>query len=204
MRHRLGLDCGEHGSPYNGGDESSAVGCERTATHRDHGCRRGSWVKGAPRFISTPLAGWEMRQVARKYICESCGKVSSTSASPHCCGHSMRRLELDHYFRVCHWTKQRRLDWLAQGGPDRQPDDPRAVAATFLQQHSCPTCSWSFVNVRGADLSRGHTPKYRCPPPHPTCWQIRCPRCSAWINLAVRFDKVWPEAGSTVPVRRRT
>jgi hypothetical protein len=142
----------------------------------------------------------QTQRLSRHYICDSCGTVTSTpQQSPACCDHTMRILSLDRYARVCHWSKKRRLQWLANGGPDRKPDDPRMVAASFLRRCSCPDCNNPFDWVQINDFSRGHTPKFRCTPPHPTCWQVRCVQCNAWVNLAVRFDKVWPVAGSVEP-----
>ena len=141
---------------------------------------------------NTNLAFPRRGTLRSRFICTCCGSVKTVKAeSATCCGKSMLRLKDDHYHRICHWTKIRRLDWIADDGPNREPDDPRVIAASYLQKRTCPNCSFQFANIRASDLSRGLSPMFRCHPPVPTCWEMNCPNCNACINLAVRFDKVW-------------
>jgi hypothetical protein len=79
---------------------------------------------------------------------------------------------------------------------DMAETDARADVVAHLDRHRCAACRGPLSAVAAADVTRSpYSPKFRCWPPHPTCWQLHCPGCGQHIVVAVRKGKAWPITG---------
>jgi hypothetical protein len=74
--------------------------------------------------------------------------------------------------------------------------DCRADVVAYLDRRRCAACRTSLSAVGIADITRSsNAPKFRCWPPHPTCWELRCSGCAQYFLIAVRTGKSWPITG---------
>jgi hypothetical protein len=81
------------------------------------------------------------------------------------------------------------------------PDSPAHVVA-YLDRRRCVECGTSLSSVFAADVTRSqHSPKWRCSPPPPTCWEFVCPGCEERITIWVRKGKAGPLYPSRVSRR---
>ena len=72
-----------------------------------------------------------------------------------------------------------------------EKDSPADVIA-FLARRKCGVCRFSLGTLTVASVSRSpYSPKFRCLPPIPTCWNIACPGCGQSIMVCVRKGKAW-------------
>jgi hypothetical protein len=87
------------------------------------------------------------------------------------------------------------------------PDSPADVVA-YLDRRRCGECGTPLGSITAVEVSRSqHSPKWRCWPPHPTCWDFACPGCGQQITIWVRKGKAGPLYPSRVSRRspqRRT
>ena len=73
--------------------------------------------------------------------------------------------------------------------------DARADVVAYLDRRWCTACR-APLSVAVSEVTRSlYSPKFRCWPPHPTCWQLRCPGCGQEIIIAVRKGKAWSITG---------
>jgi hypothetical protein len=73
-----------------------------------------------------------------------------------------------------------------------EPDSPADVVA-YLDRRRCDVCRAELGSVPSAAVSRSrHSPKWRCWPPPPTCWELVCPACGQQITIWVRKGKAGP------------
>ena len=74
--------------------------------------------------------------------------------------------------------------------------EARADVVAYLDRRKCAVCRSTLSSVTVADVTRSlYSPIFRCPFPHPTCWQFCCPRCGQHIIIATRKGKSWPIDG---------
>jgi hypothetical protein len=75
--------------------------------------------------------------------------------------------------------------------------DPRPNVVAYLDRRRCVACRAPLGGVTVGDVTRSpNSPKFRCWPPHPTCWQVACPECGQHIVIAVRNGKAWALHGA--------
>jgi len=76
---------------------------------------------------------------------------------------------------------ERERDGGAGDTPSRLESDPavaRAAVLSCLHSRRCPACHAPFSWVSGGDLRRQpRAARYRCLPPLPTLWHVRCRGC---------------------------
>jgi hypothetical protein len=80
---------------------------------------------------------------------------------------------------------------------DAEPEiDARPEVIAYLERRKCADCRSPLSSIVVADITRSlHSPVFRCWPPHPTCWQFRCPGCGQDIVVASRKGKCWSITG---------
>src|SRR5262245_39620533 len=84
------------------------------------------------------------------------------------------------------------MDKMGSDKLQQAADSPADVVA-YLDRRRCGQCGTSLGSVSTSEilLSRHH-PKWRCPWPHPTCWDFSCPTCGQAITIWVRKGKAGP------------
>jgi hypothetical protein len=82
-----------------------------------------------------------------------------------------------------------------------EPDSPEDVVA-YLDRRKCGACRTPLGSITVAAVSRSrYSPKFRCFPPAPTCWEFSCPGCGQQVVICVRRGKAWPLYPSLVSRR---
>lgn len=74
--------------------------------------------------------------------------------------------------------------------------DARADVVAYLDRRKCGQCRSSLSSVAIDDVARTPlTCVYRCFPPVPTWWTLRCPGCGQDLVIAARKGKCWRTRG---------
>jgi hypothetical protein len=73
---------------------------------------------------------------------------------------------------------------------------------TYLDRRKCGSCGNPLGSIALAEIVRlSWSPKFRCLPPIPSCWQITCPGCGREIVFCLRKGKAWPLVPGSVSRR---
>jgi hypothetical protein len=81
--------------------------------------------------------------------------------------------------------------WASHGGVYanivRQPGSVVWGVAYRCTGQTLDLCQADLGSVPADAVSRSrHSPRWRCPPPHPICWELVCPGCGQEITVWVR------------------